>query len=212
MGWLLWPELDQANLGDDANNYGPILGPSSKEIGLKLIKIASFEVRAAAEVRTPFRRNTLGMSWVAPGVVGYPRRVFFPKLVKTNMIRPAGYEVPPGALGLVAKSVAVGATTSSIEVLWEQSGSIAASTVLENKRPATVNLLTKSTSSGGEGKDSVQGESVDHSWQGAGLASALEGLAFPPAGIQRGLLGRAGDPLLTHQYVQATLHASTPLG
>ena len=140
MGWLLWPELDQANLGDDANNYGPILGPSSKEIGLKLIKIASFEVRAAAEVRMPFRRNTLGLSWVASGVVGYPGRVFFPEL-KTNMIRPAGYGVPPGALGLVAKSVAVGATTLLIEVLWEQSGSIAASTVLENKRPATVNLL-----------------------------------------------------------------------
>ena len=71
MGWLLWPELDQANLGDDANNYGPILGPSSKEIGLKLIKIASFEVRAAAEVRAPFRRNTLGLSWVAAsGLLG----------------------------------------------------------------------------------------------------------------------------------------------
>ena len=65
MGWLLWPELDQANLGDDANNYGPILGPSSKEIGLKLVKIASFEVRAAAEVRAPFRRK---MRWGCLGL------------------------------------------------------------------------------------------------------------------------------------------------
>ena len=73
-------------------------------------------------------------------------------------------------------------------------------------------IIEKSTSSGGEGKDSVQGESVDHSWQGAGLASALEGLAFPPAGMQRGLLGRAGDPLLIHQSVRTPPHASTPLG
>ena len=73
------------------------------------------------------------------------------------MIRPAGYGVPPGALGLVAKSVAVGATTSSIEVLWEQSGSIAASTVLENKRPATVNLLKNPLPLEGRGRTQCRG-------------------------------------------------------